>query len=367
MTSVRGAAPETAGGRVDLADRAVAGGRRRRAALVALTGLATLALTGWVIAANAGLLGREPPILTAAPSADLVPNSLAVAAYTPRAAGDGSWKLINPVTGRYRDVQGNVVAVSPDLRYAVVKARKIIGVSTSLTPEFSIYASTTGKTLLRLEFPVNTQPPLWSPDGRWLAFAHARNQNRADDVTQSVSLFDVITGKITAVDIKITDQYIAAGLLAWTNDSRGLIFAPGPSDAKPRGVFLLRMALDGALSPITTDWRARQEMTTFRGITLSSPVRAIFLEFGEPRTITVLDAQTGAIQSSYRPKDNLRPDEDGPWLTGEQRVFARGNQIHTVNVRTGARKAVLTLPSNASRFLLSPQPHDAKTPSLHTE
>lgn len=368
---VRSAVHERAGvGRVDAAfaggivDRALAGGRRRGRRRVVLTmaaGVVSFALLGTAI----GLLdsGSDPvQLLPAVPAAELVPDRVTVAAYTsvsPAAAQ--AWRVADPTTGQYREVKGEVVAVSPDQHFAVIRAIKpLVGGVRDADPEFAIYDTTSGRTVRTLTFPVKTLSPLWSPDGRWLAFPRDRGENRADRVTEAVSFVEVTTGRTSTVEVDAGGEYEVEDALAWTSDSDTLLLsASGDKDDR---LLYVRMSRAGALTRVKTEWRPKATWSRV-GVSVTQPAQAIhWTGMDDHIRFDVLDLAGGRVESSYQTASFTG---DVQWLDGYHYARTTGRQVRVHDARTQSAAPALTLPSApAGPLYLAPMPVGAKTPSL---
>jgi dipeptidyl aminopeptidase/acylaminoacyl peptidase len=337
-------------------------------ASLAVSSAGAVTMTGLARPGAAPRVAVAPVAALAPDTIALAPKTIAVAAYASDAPDlTESWRVADPNTGKYREVGGRVVAVSPDQRFAVLQPLPQTAARSRLS--FSIYATTSGKTIKNLHFPGTTREPLWSPDGHWLAFAHERHENRADDVAEAVSFLDLTTGNLSHVTIKRTEQYDTTDLLAWTNDSRELIFAAGGLNTTPQSVIHLRMNRHGVLAPISTVWRPTS-MWLRAGTTLGLQPSVIYVSaFKDERLdggrFDVLDAQSGTVRLSYDLKQFPDLGKVGAWLTSEQYAWPEGAQILALNARTGHSGPVLTLPSRADRVLFALQPRNAKTPSFH--
>jgi Tol biopolymer transport system component len=91
-------------------------------------------------------------------------------------------------------------------------------------------------------FQLTTDPridynPVWSPDGRWIAFL--RRQWEAG--TSELFLISPVGGpEFKLADIRINDTYfIIPPYLAWCPDSTCLVVTNSPSEGKPAALFVV--------------------------------------------------------------------------------------------------------------------------------
>jgi hypothetical protein len=179
-----------------LADRAIAGGRRRRLRWrvpVAAVAAAVLAGTGGLIAQSAGSDGYR---------------SVVYATHTRIGA---TWRILDPTTGRYRSVAGlgRISAPSTDLRYAVVTPP-----STTKQPVTRLgrYDGWTGE-IRWYDSPIDLDGAAISPDGRY-AMASGSSLATGDEVV----FVDLTDGSVTSTPM--SEPLARHWPLQWLADSR---------------------------------------------------------------------------------------------------------------------------------------------------
>lgn len=146
-----------------------------------------------------------------------------VAAYgMPIGYGDGKSHVLDPTSGEYRSVAGNLHTVSPDLRWAVLSVERI-GESPQVF-DFWLYdtvAGSRGKHLGRLPF----THVRWSGDGRWLSFARVKHLNKQDSCVDQVRFVEVATGRSN--EVPLTCELDRVVPLGWSIDNPGLVLPAG--------------------------------------------------------------------------------------------------------------------------------------------
>jgi len=260
LTAIANSSPVPA----DLAERAIAGGRRRRrrigatlAGAVSAVGL-TLVLVG--VSLSGGL----------APAAPAKANAL-FAWYEAVGLGKPAWHVLDPDSGQFRVINvATVTAPTTDLRYAAVSAPFVTSVNAAVSPERRIgrYDTTTGD-IRWYDIPVllGTAPRI-SPDGRYAAAAADNPSDRPEEAFAKVVVLDLTTGRATVVDLGPADAaaavYTINGLpagfhpgdgLTWRPDSRHLMVGNAIVDLAgrhtgilplPPGNYMLSVRPDGA-------------------------------------------------------------------------------------------------------------------------
>ena len=156
-----------------------------------------------------------------------------VTAYT---AGQ-KWYVIDPVAGRYRQVDGgDVASVSPDLRlYTDVATRDGITSLLRITP-----TSGAGPDEYH-EFAGDAVIPVWSPDGHWLAlpvFETSTDGLKPEHGFTELILVDVRAGAMQRRKIRIGDRY--GEWASWADDGTLLIGADGVGVEDEAGVAVVR-------------------------------------------------------------------------------------------------------------------------------
>jgi hypothetical protein len=349
------------GGPENVVERAITGSRQRarRRIAVASAAAVVVALLGTGAVMKSGLLGANAtPIVAAAPATKIVPGKIAVAAYGSLVGGKQRWKLCNPRTGKYGDVPGSVVAVSPDGRYAVLRSDPELKDGFSVPPVYTVWDSGSQEAVRDLHFPIDTGRPFWSPDGRWLAFPHARHQNLEDGVTSGVSFLDVVTGRTSKVELGSL-PYEAEAPRGWAHDSSAVIFdTAGDRDAafvgvKPTGEL---RGIRGGFPPM--------DGTVGEGTAIGGGPAAILWASGNPPHVYSADVETGKIRDSYDAKPRTVIAVNSQWVTARTVVWSAGADIRLLDVSSGAQKIALTLPSKADSTLFTELPAGALTPAF---
>jgi hypothetical protein len=178
-------------------------------------------------------------------------------------------------------------------------------------------------------------------------------------MTEAVSFVEVTTGKTTKVDVDADGKYEVESALAWSSDSTGLIFAA--SGDKADRLLYTRMARDGKLAPVDTEW-ALKPMWSRAGVTTTVPAQAIhWSPAGNRSTFDVIDLATGRVQASYQ-ADGMRPD--GAWLDGEHYATTKGTQVLVHDARTSGTTAVMLPSPAAGPPLFAPHAEGSKTSRL---
>jgi hypothetical protein len=195
---------------VGLADRALAGVRRRRVRRAVTVGAAGLAA--------AALVGAVPFLLPdrGAPQDSAAGAGQRSVVYATTSTNDGPWKVLDPKTGRYRTVDVEYVSLpTADLRYSMVTPH---GYRPYRTSRIGRYESATGQ-IRWYELPAEMSGAASiSPDGRYAAGISLQPK-------ASIEVLDLSTGKATQVDIpgaarlKITDT----NQVLWQAGSRHLL------------------------------------------------------------------------------------------------------------------------------------------------
>jgi serine/threonine protein kinase len=155
----------------------------------------------------------------------------------------------------------------------------------------------------------NDYSPIWSPDGRWIAFLRGTNVARSP---QQLRLVPPLGGAERQV-IEIRPRgFLRSGTLTWCPDSSCLVFTDSTGDNKPDALFIV--SLDGekrqltrpvdtvyadsnpAISPDGRWLVFRRETAPFNGDLMVHSLRTDLTTDGEPRRLT-----TPSL-SSYNPR-----------------------------------------------------------------
>ncbi|MEV4619688.1 hypothetical protein AB0J74_13380 [Asanoa sp. NPDC049573] len=201
------------------------GGRRAGAGVVVAVLLAAAAVL-WRL----GYIGPDAtsPIVSPAPApAVAAAGPQIVAAYgMPIGYGEVAAQVIDPTTGDYRTVAGNLHTVSPDLRWAIMSVERV-GELPQLF-DFWLYDTVHGRRALHLgQLPYSHVR--WSADGRWLSFARVKAANKQDHCADQVRFVEVETSRETKVALECDHDRVVP--LGWTD--AGLSF--GTTVVRPTG------------------------------------------------------------------------------------------------------------------------------------
>lgn len=399
---------------VDLADRALAGARRRTRRARATAVLAVAAVTAGVltwpqwatrdggpaVTPTGPAVVETPPTPTPAPSRPGVepwptftglptvptapPQSpadrLVVAAYAtyPQPAGRAvdptsvDTHLLDPTTGQYR--MSNVdsaLAFSPDLRYALVTRQHAVsepgGAALIGVDEYGVYDTAAGRILGRLDV-ATWAPPLgdhvvsggsWSPDGRSIVLAVRRAVQGSGWLAERLIFVDVLTGGLRAVDIRPTQGFEPLQLLGWTADSHGIALAADRigTDEAPRGHVIYNRN-GGPISAHSWPGQSNAVRVINTDQLLLMPL--------QPGEIAVMGLSTGAVQHRYptKPVSTMPGWElplgwrDGTLIYRSQTCTPDGctdrPQVLAVVPDTGQSRTLHTLPDTARHIVLAP-------------
>jgi hypothetical protein len=240
--------------------------------------------------------------------------------------------LLNPQTGEYAQAPYPIVAVSPDLRYAVLRGGKLLIVDTR-----------TGVTVRNLTGAESPDVD-WSPDGRWLALTHAGGQYE-DSFIDQVRLLDLVTGQARTVDVGPVGDCPAYRSLGWLADSTSYGLT-GCDGTQPYAL----VGTDGAVTHVP-DWPLG---ATVYDRPLTQLDQAVLLSSSDTDRLVVYDlrAQRAVDQftaSSLPSADQPLPGRPGGvlpmgLLTADQVLVADGPQLLAWSLHTGATAPLASLP-----------------------
>lgn len=166
-----------------------------------------------------------------------------VAGYgLPIGFGDGDSHVIDPLTGDYREVEGNLHTVSPDLHWAVVSIERPGELPQAF--DFWLFDTVTGRRTLHLgQLPFSHVS--WSADGRWLSFARVKLVNKQDSCVDEVRFVEVETSREHKVPLDC--DYGRVAPLGWTTDNVGLSF--GTTVVQPTGEVINSSGMSAVYGP----------------------------------------------------------------------------------------------------------------------
>lgn len=414
-TALRAAVRELAGeGQpVDLGERALAGARRqarRRVAAAAVMTLAVLAGTWLLVGPHTGgetdadgngrASDRSPPagqqshspgqpapvwpIFTGLGRAPAKPpgaptDRMLVAAYLVEPGGPA--RLLDPVTGRYRDPGvDTVLAVSPDLRLALVTHVSSVPDETGSGPidvsEHGIYDTVAGRMLGRLDIAAWANPlaartvwhAAWSPDGATLVLSVRLSVAGRGWVADRLLFVDMATGVIRPVNIAASGGLEPVELLGWTAGGRAVALAAVRVgvDELPRG----HVVYDLAGRPVGAyPWPGQRNAVPAVGAD-----RLVLLPIDEGE-ITVVEVATGVVQarfSSQGVRAVFERETAVAWRGGELLVRSLtctpgggcqyGAELLALDPGTGQSRVLRTLPQAWPHLLVAPAPADLPAP-----
>jgi len=109
----------------------------------------------------------------------------------------------------------------------------------------------TGSPLRLTTDPSNDYNPVWSPDGRWIAFFRGQEPAPTGLRSRELRLIPPLGGpERKLADIRSQDFYPAAAFLAWSPDSNSLVVTDSPGEGKPDALFVVSLET-GEKRPLT--------------------------------------------------------------------------------------------------------------------
>jgi len=214
---------------------------------------------------------------------------------------------------------------------------------------------TVRRSYLGIELPSDAHMVVWSPDGRWFAAGHLKNEPGAD--VTAVSFINIGTGAVTKRPLTGLG-FTPYKLLAWTTAGDAVLFGVG---SRPGAVFA-RVGRDGSHSLITTNWRPKGDNFGGSISQLGRPAELV-VEYGKPSRAGTRDLETGQVGEVYpAPIPPMGPFCDFIAETWCGRVD--GQRVLLEDLRTGRSKPVLTLSGQLMFVHFGPRIAGSKTPSF---
>jgi hypothetical protein len=258
------------------------------------------------------------------------PGQLVIAAFL---TGGNSY-LLNPKSGEYLPVPDRVVAVSPDLRYAVLGRDRLLVLDTR--------THATVRDLGRAD----SGGVGWSPDGRWLAIEHTGGQFE-DRFIDQVRLLDLVSGHTRTVDIGKIGNCPAYKSHGWLADSTSYAlfgcqsYALAGTDGEVSEVSGFPSMEGEYAHPYTRPDQAVLQADGGRLIVYDLRARRVVDEFTPP-SLPSSDKPLPGIPAGIQPMGLLAAD---------QFLVADGSRLLAWNLRTGATAPLTSRPQPSS-----PQP-----------
>jgi Tol biopolymer transport system component len=99
-----------------------------------------------------------------------------------------------------------------------------------------------GEPLQRTTDPRNDYNPVWSPDGRWIAFFRSQPPAPTGLRSRELRLMPPLGGpERKLADIRSQDFFPAAAYLAWSPDSNSLVVTDSPGEGQPDALFVVSL------------------------------------------------------------------------------------------------------------------------------
>jgi Tol biopolymer transport system component/tRNA A-37 threonylcarbamoyl transferase component Bud32 len=99
-----------------------------------------------------------------------------------------------------------------------------------------------GEPLQRTTDPHNDYNPVWSPDGRWIAFFRSQPPAPTGLRSRELRLMPPLGGpERKLADIRSQDFFPAAAYLAWSADSTSLVVTDSPGEGQPDALFVVSL------------------------------------------------------------------------------------------------------------------------------
>jgi serine/threonine protein kinase len=173
-----------------------------------------------------------------------------------------------------------------------------------------------GSPLQLTDDPANDYSPIWSPDGRWIAFLRGDGAGKPN----ALRLVPPLAGterRVTEIDHR---GFLRSATMAWCPDSTCLVVTDSTDKTKPDALFIVSLESgekrqltyppvdsyadsDPAISPDGQWLVFRREVAPFTGELLLLPLRKDLTTSGEPRRLTQ------ATLPAYNPR--WLPDSSG--------------------------------------------------------
>lgn len=341
----------------DLGQRALSGARRRSVVVLGARVVAALVVVAMAVGLAVFIDGRRIDVPPAGSVVWPLPKPLDTkstgSVLTHYHDNSGS-KILDPKTGKYRDISGRVIDFSPDLRYVVVAFEQ------TSANDYEIFDTTTGKKVYVVaEVSKNTIVDVaWSPDGRRLAIleevSYLKDNGDLERQSFQLNFLDLRTGESKAGELPDVPRITMVG---WLSDSSAVVTMNATREAGEH--YLIRR--DGSHSA-AMPWRAGF-IPGYKMVPRTNLM--VLTKYSEDRHTAVaeivMDVRTGKIVDE---RVSMNPPADTQmlmeWLTVNERLMWTAEGVAKFNVRTGAIKHVRDL--NA-RYGIAARPASGLSPA----
>jgi hypothetical protein len=281
-------------------------------------------------------------------------NRLVVAARATSA--DGPVSILDPTTGRYRPSGvAAVLAVSPDLRFAVVARQAPDSAAGSM--EYGVYDTAADGVLGRFDLGARLgqdelSRAVWSPDGRSVALSVRRAGPDLGWQAVKLLVVDARTGAVAAAEIRPRSGLEPVEMLGWTTDSQAVVFTADRTgtDEAPSGHIVYDLSGTGVAAH-------RWSQPSNPVPVLGTDELALVPIDGEQ--ITVIGVRDGSTRRHYLTRTvNAVRGWDSPmaWRGDEMVLWPDAAVILGVSAVTGASRVLSTFPQSPQTLVIAPAP-----------